>query len=535
MDRLVFVHATARAAHAAFCREPHRRWSCPLSQVLLRCFPQKTSSRNFARYCSSETHLPDSVSSHILDALRAMLVSDQPGLQVKLTPSALARVNAATGSAAPSALRQWLTGPPPRFAPVYLALRWRVVCAVRDVPGLRQALCHHMAAWPTYEDFIAAQVQSVRRAVNAAGPGDRLLGACDEAASSTRGMRVTVTSSPPAMSAIVRRASVVHSVIRTRQAPDVPRDPVTMSMLLRCAWRASAVEIVHLLTQLGMCPAALNFWSSPSPNPDRRAVVRWLPTLGPDQLSLTLELARALLVRGRARLHRLSLNCLRAQQASRQRRTALGLVTTKSHIFACPTCAQIRGFVCPATAAAPGAPQPHGMDNYCAMGTSRCIVDFDHQLLYCGRRVERSTLGGADCRRSLLLKIPIDGYALEWFGQFVMLCPGCTRLVAHPTMPDTCEHNYGSDGMFRCVRCRCGGDETPAAPLPPCHHCGETVSSTGSHQWRGCTFCSRCRRKWMVPGNAAEALGMDDVHRAIDQRWAPHRVARFAADVQSVT
>lgn len=525
------MHATARAAHAAFCREPHRRWACPLSQILLRCFPQKTSARNFARYCASEAHLPNDVALHVLHSLRNMLLATSNSqLQVILTPAAQARVTGALGSATPLDLRQWLVGPPPRFAPVYLALRWAVVCATRDTPGLRAALCYHMAAWPTYEDFIAAQVQSVRRAVNAANPGDRLLGACDEAASGTRGMRVTVTSSPPAMSAMVRRAAVVHSVIRTRQAPLAARNQNAMTMLLRCAWRTSAVEMVHLLTQIGMCPTALNFWSSPSLNPDRRAVVKWLPTLRPDQLTLTLELARALLVRGRARLHRLSLNWLRAQQASRKRRTALGLVTTKSHIFACPTCAQIRGFVCPATAAAPGAPQAHGMDNYCAMGTSRCIVDFDHQLLYCGRRVERSTLGGADCRRSLLLKIPIDGYALEWFGQFVMLCPGCTRLVAHPSMPDTSENNYGTNGLFRCVRCRCGGDETPAAPLPPCHHCGETVSSTGSHEWRGCTFCSRCRRKWMVPGNAAEALGMDDVHRAIDQRWAPHRVARFAAE-----
>ena len=521
-----------RAAHAAFCREPHRRWSCPLSQVLLRCFPQKTSARNFARYCASESHLPDDVASHVLHALRRMLVGDDPGLQVRLTPEAVGRVETATGSAAPADLRRWLVGPPPRFAPVYLALRWRVVCAMRDAPGLRAALCHHMAAWPTYEEFIAAQVQSVRRAVNLAGPADRLLGACDEAASSTRGMRVIVTSSTPAMAAMVRRAAVVHSVIRTRQAPAAPRNPSVMSMLLRCAWRTSAVEMVHLLTQVGMCPSALGFWSSPALNPERRAVVEWLPTLSGDQLSLTLELARALLVRGKARLHRLSLNCLRAQQASRHRRTALGLVTTKSHIFACPTCTQIRGFVCPATAAAPGAPQPHGMDNYCAMGPSRCIVDFDHQLLYCGRRVERSTLGGADCRHSLLLRVPIDGYALEWFGQFVMLCPGCTRLVAHPTMPDTGAHNYGVDGQFRCVRCRCGGDETPSAPQPPCDHCGETVSATGSHAWRGCTFCSRCRRKWMLPGNAAEALGMEEVHRAIDQRWAPLRVARYAAEVQ---
>lgn len=530
MDRLQFVHATARAAHAAFCREPHKRSACPLSEVLLRCFPQKTSARNFARYCDSEAHLPGNVASHVLRALRHMLVASNPGVQITLTPSALQRVNAATGSAAPSDLRRWLVGPPVRFAPVYLALRWRVVCVIQDTPSLRQAVCYHMAAWPTYESFIAAQVQSVRHAVNAAGPDDRLLGACDEVASSTRGMRVTVTSSPPAMTAMVRRAAVVHSVIRTRQAPVAPRNPQAMVMLLRCAWRTSAVELVHLLAQLGMCPAALNFWSSPSLTPDRRAVVRWLPTLKPDQLSLTLELARALLVRGKSRLHRLSLNALRAQQASRARRTALGLVTTKSHIYACPTCTQIRGFVCPATAATTsGRAPPHGMDNYCAMGTSRCIVDFDENLLYCGRRVERSTLGGADCRRSLLVKVPIEGYALEWFGQFVMLCPGCTRLVAHPTMPDTGAHNYNAAGLFQCVRCRCGGDETPAAPLPPCDHCGEIVTATGSHQWRSCTFCSRCRRKWMVPGNAAEALDMDVVHRAIDERWAPQRVARTAA------
>ena len=532
------MHATGRAAHAAFCRDPHRRCACPLSSLLLRCFPQKTSARNFARYCSNTDHVTDNVASHVLRALRDMLVLDMPpghGPDQRLTPEALGRVHAALGSASPGDLRRWLAGPPPRFAPVYLALRWRVVRAAHDVPGLRLALQHHMAAWPTYEDFIAAQVRSVRRAVSAAGPNERLLGACDEAASSTRGMRVVVSSSPPPMSAMVRRAVIVNSVIRTRQAPLCARNPVVMSMLLRCAWRTSSVEMVHLMTQMGMCTSALNFWSSPSPSVDRRAVVQWLATLRPDQLQLTLELARALLVRGKARLHRLSQNCLRSQRESRRRRTGLKLLTTKSYVFACPTCTQIRGFVCPATASPSGSDtgrQPQGMDNYCAMGTSRCIVDFDDGLLYCGRRVERSTLGGADCRHSLLLKVPIDGYVLEWFGQFVMLCPGCTRLVAHPAMPDTGAHTYGPDGLFRCVRCRCGGDETPPAPQPPCDHCGETVSATAAHAWRGCTFCSRCRRKWMTPSDAAASLPMDVVHRAIDQRWPPSRVARVAAALE---
>ena len=67
------MHATARAAHAAFCREPHKRSACPLSEELLRCFPQKTSARNFARYCSSETHLPRNVALHVLGSLRHML------------------------------------------------------------------------------------------------------------------------------------------------------------------------------------------------------------------------------------------------------------------------------------------------------------------------------------------------------------------------------------------------------------------------------------------------------------------------------
>ena len=527
------MHATSRAAHAAFSREPQRRCACPLASLLLRCFPQKTSARNFARYCASKTHVPDDVAGHVLKAMSDMLVLEMP-LSCKprqqLTSNALARVRHALGSATPADLRRWLSGPPSRFAPVYLALRWRVVCAVQDASGLRAALEYHMSTWSTYEDFIASQVCSVRRAVNAAGPNDRLLGSCDEAASSTRGMRVVVTSSPPPMSAMVRRAAIVISIIRTRQAPPAPRNAQAASMLLRCAWRASSVEMIHLLTQMGMCSSALNFWSSLSASVDRRAVVKWLSTLRPDQLQLTLELGRALIVRGKARLHRLSQNCLRRQCESRRRRTNLKLLTTKPYIFACPTCTQVRGFVCPATCASSGnGRQPHGMDNYCAMGTSRCIIDFDNNLLYCGRRVERSTLGGADCRDSLLLKVPIDGYVLEWFGQFLMLCPGCTRLVAHPSMPDTGSDTYGPDGLFRCVRCRCGGDETPAQRLPPCDHCGETVSSAASHTWRSCTFCSRCRRKWMVPNNDAIHLPMDVVHRAIDHRWPPARVARAAS------
>lgn len=463
---------------------------------------------------------------HVLASLRDMLVSET------LSAAALHRVHGALDTATPQDFRHWLVGPPPRFAPMYLALRWRVVTAVRDVPALRAAIEHHMAAWPTYENFIVTQVHTVRRAVNAAGPHERLLSACDNAVGNTRGMRVVISSTPSAMSAIVRRAAVVNSVMRTRQAPPCKRDYTLMSQLLRFLWHASDVHVVHMLAQVGMSPSALHFWSQPSLSTDRRAVVQWLPTLPPDQLQLTLELARAMLVRGKARLHRLSQNCLRRQIQARARRTKLKLLTTKSYIFACPTCHQIRGFVCPATCCnGTAAPVPvPGMDNYCAMGTSRCIVDFDEQLLYCGRRVERSTMDGVDCRHSLLLRIPIDGYMLEWFGQFVMLCPGCTRLVAHPSMPNTNEHTYGADGLFRCVRCRCGGDETPAQPQPPCSHCGEIVSSTSSHRWRDNVFCSRCRRKWMLVGNPAEQLDMAVVHRAIDERWNPGRVARAAAE-----
>lgn len=521
------MHATSRAAHAAFCREPQRRWSCTLSELLLRCFPQKTSLRNFTRYCGNAQNLPDASIRHVFLAVRDMLVSNE------LSVEALRRVREALQAATADDFRRWLIGPPTRFAPMYLALRWRVVCAVRDVPGLRTAIHHHMAAWPTYENFILTQINAVRRAVNAVGPNERLLSACDNAVSNTRGMRVVTSSAPSALDAMVRRASVINSVMRTRQAPACTRNHALMSRLLRFAWRASAVQIIHVLTQVGMSPSALHFWSQPSPVTDRRAVVQWLPTLPQDQLQLTLELARALLVRGKARLHRLSHNCLRQQVASRKRRTELKLLTTKSYIFACPTCHQIRGFVCPATCctngggSTTGAPVS-GMDNYCAMGTSRCIVDFDEQLLYCGRRVERSTMGGVDCRHSLLLRIPIAGYMLEWFGQFVMLCPSCTRLVAHPSMPSTDETTYGADGLFRCVRCRCGGDETPVQPQPPCGHCGETVSKSSCHQWRNHVFCSRCRRKWMTPGNAADQLDMSVVHAAIDQRWNPVRVARAA-------
>tara|TARA_B000000565_G_scaffold106787_1_gene80054 strand:- start:127 stop:1632 length:1506 start_codon:yes stop_codon:yes gene_type:complete len=493
---------------------------------LLRCFPQKTSLRNFTRYCGNAKNFTDDIVRHVLSSVRGMLVSDV------LSADALRRVQAALDAASPHDFRRWLVGPPPRFAPMYLALRWRVVSAVRDVPALRAAIQQHMAAWQTYENFIMTQVDTVRRAVNAAAPSERLLAACDNAVGNTRGMRVVISSAPSAMAAMVRRASVVNSVMRTRQSPPCDRNHELMSQLLRFAWRASSVQIVHMLAQVGMCPSALHFWSQPSLSTDRRAVVQWLPTLVHDQLQLTLELARALLVRGKARLHRLSLNCLRQQVQSRARRTKLNLLTTKSYIFACPTCHQIRGFVCPATCCnGTLAPVPvPGMDNYCAMGTSRCIVDFDEQLLYCGRRVERSTMGGVDCRHSLLLRIPIDGYMLEWFGQFVVLCPGCTRLVAHPSMPNTNEQTYGPDGLFRCVRCRCGGDETPVAQQPPCSHCGETVTSSSSLRWRDCVFCSRCRRKWMLTGNAAEKLDMRVVHQAIDERWNPSRVARVAAE-----
>lgn len=523
---LQFVHATCRAAHAAFCRDPQRKWGCNLAQLLLRCFPQKTSLRNFTRYCGNAENLKDDIVQHVLAAVRDMLVCKD------LSADTLQRVHEAFAAATTQDFRHWLVGPPARFAPMYLALRWRVVSAVRDVPALRTAIRHHMTAWPTYENFILTQVHAVRRAVNAAGPTERLLSACDNAVSNTRGMRVVISSSPSAMSAMVRRAGVVNSVMRTRQAPACERDHKLMEQLLRFSWRASSVHVIHMLTQVGMSPSALHFWSQPSLSTDRRAVVQWLPTLPPDQLQLTLELARALLVRGKARLHRLSQNCLQQQIKARARRTKLKLLTTKSYIFACPTCHQIRGFVCPATCCN-GTSTPvavPGMDNYCAMGTSRCIVDFDEQLLYCGRRVERSTMGGVDCRHSLLLRIPIDGYMLEWFDQFVLLCPGCTRLVAHPSMPNTSENTYGVDGLFRCVRCRCGGDETPAQPQPPCSHCGEIVSSTSSHQWRSHVFCSRCRRKWMVVGNPAEHLDMTVVHRAIDERWNPSRVARVAAD-----
>ena len=335
-------------------------------------------------------------------------------------------------------------GPPVRFAPVYLALRWRVVCVIQDTPSLRQAVCYHGRV-ADVRGFIAAQVQSVRHAVNAAGPDDRLLGACDEVASGTRGMRVTVTSSPPAMTAMVRRAAVVHSVIRTRQAPVAPRNPKAMVMLLRCAWRTSAVELVHLLAQLGMRPAALVFNVAVAPRPPRRRAVAADAETRPAQSNAEL----ALLVRGKS-LHRLSLNALRAQQA-RARRTALGLVTTKSHIYACPTCTQIRGFVCPATAATTsGRAPPHGMDNYCAMGTSRCIVDFDENLLYCGRR--RAVNAG---RRRLPAQLVGEGAHRR-------VRAGVVRAVRHAVpgvhaaggAPDDARHrahNYNAAGLFQCA------------------------------------------------------------------------------------
>ena len=522
-----------QAAHHAFCRNPHRRSLGPLGCLLVRAFPQKSSGRNFARWCASASSWSSpSVAQFVASSLQAMLVGESgDGVETVASATLAVRVASAMSDVDGPVLAQWASSCH-RWPVIYLAARWSVVSMMRDVPGLRLAVCARMTSWPDYEAWVVAQVNEARRAANkaSASADERVLDGVAGAACGaqcTRGMRVTLggasSGDGDALAAMCRRASVVHSLVRTGEVPTVPRDMRALWLLLESSWRASAAEMLCLVERTGMSPVSLRWWWASSLSVDRGQARAWYQSLDAPQRSLSLEFAHTIMVRACVRTHPLCARATATQLASRASRAARGLVITRSYVFGCVTCRQIRGFVCLPRAAATG--------DAAAQGTARAIVDFDTGLLYCGRRVERTSLNHAACRKTRLLKMYMDGRVLEWFGRYLLLCPTCTRLCEYPCMaPPVGDGPVYRDGLYTCTSCRHGGDDPmlnseSSAASWVCAHCGGSASSSSAITWRGARWCVRCRRDWMT-ASTGQGTAADDVlvHRAIDERWGRRRL-----------
>lgn len=509
---------TCLAAH-----RPGNRTVDPLGHVLNKAWPMRCSVRNFSDIVSGYIKSEPSIYRFVLIVLHACMLGVYPSSTCTATVSIRIllyrcfqqdRLN-------PEQLASWVGQN--NHLLLFIAIKEYIAYAISLVPGLSTVL-HGAYNWKIFADSVRKQADSIRTTLNAyAGPPSEIFNAARDAIGIVRSYKCPVA---PVDTHVV--CENLQAIARTSFYPDVDVYKTPLRVQIYYIIRplvASGAPFYQVATAIGIEPTIAQVLHEAVTHGSGACKWKEARKIRCSDANSALRLHE--FVQAWTMCHNISTFKL-PDHIIQEQRDCEGVSGRK--IYACSCCRQLREFVV----------DDNCSNNAWACGHHKVLLDDCTGEVYCGKRVEKSTVPAkrpfTDSCRSYwkaqqsfmcgccpLIQIDMDGYILSFFGKLYVLCPSCACVMKlHP------DRYYASS--YRCTNCRYRRD---TAQPDRCFHCYTVSSDLTTVALRENTVhvCNGCTRRWMADDSLTRNIDEEIAHQAINERWSTSRVSVYCASI----
>jgi hypothetical protein len=542
----------------------------PMQHILNKAWPTRSSIRNFAEIvCNYVQHHAD-----VCEVLRTMLLAMLSGAYTSCTPSMrptfTATVQAYTAFKRTPVfahhMAAWISAKNQHV--LFLAIKLFIRTTISNIPALHSTLCK-LCDWTQFSNTVDRQVAALIAHVNAnAAAGNKIFdGMHDRKVSKhLRPYSVNIEHSIDYKSFAfglftniadklkeewIKKRSDADDIILPRRVPIFIN---SLAWFIRRSSRPTIASVTSLLQKITRDDRpvlkALSGIAVETPGPashrlcmDKFNDIFHFEDWSPSSIVAFHELCMAAAVACSITLVHLPAHITARQAVSLRRRLhRTELVEGNDAMFICCVCRQVRAFVIDVDS--------DGSSDYAwAAGTNKSLIDdemTEQPMLFCGRRYDNSLMSRAKtsvcpkvlhkaqqthmCQKTPLMRFDLLGSAVEFFGNFYLLCPSCAR-------PMRLTPERYSMGRLQCIQCLYGVTTWRGLPCVykkssaiPCFHCAGIVATQTCLQYtltsgQSITLCRRCRRRWM----GSVTLDEHNLHLGIDEQWSVVRAQARAA------
>ena len=500
---------------------PGNRAIDPIGHILNKAWPMRCSVRNFSEIVSAYITADSSIYRFTLLVMHAAMLGVYPASKVRATVAVkllLYRYYVHSAIDAEN-LSRWIQHN--NHILLFVAIKEFIAYSVSAVPGLSSVL-DDAYNWQEFVQSVTHQSDTIRATINqySATPGDMF----DRALEAVVSVRSYKCPTPPLEPGIV--GDNLQAAVRMTYYPDVDVYQRPMRVAIYDAIR-EAIQLGAPLRDVAIAlgigdgiAGLLHNTARPNSTPADWRALRKLRCTSTDEALLLHEFVHAWTM-----CHKIQVYMLPQHIAAEQAESA---ISANRIIYACACCRQLRAFVV----------DDSNNSNAWACGHQKVLLDDVTGQVYCGKRIEKNPVPRrsttADSRRSYwkaqqsimcgyspLLKIPMDGTLLSFYGKLYLLCPACTCVMR--LNPDRYHGN-----TIRCVHCTYRATSTSSHR---CFHCytSDLDLQTVALSMATVYVCTTCWRRWMTRDDITSNIDEDTAHQAINERWSTNRVAVYCA------
>ena len=414
------------------------------------------------------------------------------------------------------ALAQWIRAGNQHI--VFIAIKEYIAFAVNMVPGL-EAVLEATYPWKTFYSCVVAHADAVRTAMNKCEHDDIFM-SVRSSITTLRGMKCEAV--PPSWFNVVTEFIAIIRNMPVKEGQEViPHMRQDIYDRLRRAHGLSAIECARAMGLPAcvldiVCRAYRDAGWKCKGRANARTVFQ---SLTAHHQYIVHEFMQAWAIDLSVRTHALPEHIARAQNTTIQNKKCL------TDVYICCSCKQIRAFIVDTNTAS---------KNAWACGNSKVMLDDESWQLYCARKVEKNTNGTRPmtasrngklshwkyhcsnmCKESRLIRLDISGKILQFYSLMYALCPGCACLTV-------IRHTRFLNNTFTCIHCQYKHKQNNASA---CDHCYEPCRRPTIVQCDTGTvrLCDRCTLAWMRRSDITAQLNINQLHRAINEKWTANR------------
>lgn len=505
-------------------QRPGNRSVDPIGHVLNKAWPMRCSVRNFSEIVSNYITGELPIYHFVCSVLHASMLGIYPscttraalGIQLMLYRHYIHHPISAEH------LSKWVLQD--NHVILFVAIKEYIAFAISMVPGLEQVL-KESYNWSAFSDSVTKQADMIRRTLNSnlGSPSSMFTAALQAVA----GVKSFKCPTPPLDISVT--CDSMLALVRMSHHPDsdVYDKPLRMNMYhIMAPLVRGGAPIYEVALAMGVVPEIARAMCASARSCAYTSVSRKGTNVACDNTIdalLAHEFVQAWSMCHKIRAYRLPAHIEKEQRQS-------SATTSERIVYACVCCRQLREFVVDDTS---------NTGNGWACGHQKVILDDVTGDVFCGKRIEKAvaptrsnaTESGRSywkaqqsvmCGFSPLLKIPMLGTILAFYGKLYVMCPGCTcimrlhgpRYLGGSIRCVNCSYKTHTQcGSARCFHCYNGANDLTEVAL--CHNV--------------VNVCKACVRRWMQIDRYTRVIDEDTAHQAINERWSTNRVAVHCA------